>query len=268
MFFISWLFWAGIAATFLMAAGDCLRWPRQMNAAWRRFQPVAGAVTLIAAGFFFINLARLGESATGGLGKRAFHLLALAAGSSIFYCGGWHWVASAGHVGLFERIRRRMAGLPTPSAIWSLVETIAIVVGVVLFSWYLFRETQAAPSATFRKWMESRQSLDIRSGYLGVLVLVAPLWEETAFRWYLLNRLEEALARRSWGRWVAIVGTSALWASGHVGMTDPGWVKLAQIFTVGCVLSWRFRHIGLPGCVLAHLAMNSMAVFSLPTAFR
>jgi len=106
--------------------------------------------------------------------------------------------------------------------------------------------------------------MDARSGYLILLVLLAPIWEETAFRWYVLNRLETALVRWRWGRGIAILASSALWACGHAAMTDPAWVKLVQTFTIGCLLSWRFRVIGLSGCIVAHLAMNVLAAFGPP----
>ena len=261
------VFWAGVLVALAMALWDCQQWPRQTAAAWRRFRWIAFAVVAIAAGFLAVNLLRYGFDERNRLIGRALRLSGVAVGSSVFFCGGWVWVSRAGHVGLLERMRRRMAGLRTPGPWLAVVETLAIAAGIVIVSPVLLSLTHTEPSATFRKWLESQKDFDIRSGYTILLILLAPLWEESAFRWYLLNRLEETLAGRSWGRLAAIVVSAAFWACGHAGLTNPAWIKLVQIFVVGCVLAWRFRAIGLSGCIVAHLAMNLSAAFSLTWAW-
>jgi len=262
------IFWAGVLAALMMALWDCQQWPRQTEAAWRRFRWVALAVVAVAAGFFLINLLRYGSGETQQLITGALRLTSVAVASSVFFCGGWVWVSRAGHVGLFERVRRRVGGLRTPSPWLAVLETLAIAAGIIFVSYALFQITHAEPSAAFQKWRTSRREFDIQSGYAVLMVLLAPFWEESAFRWYLLNRLEERLAGRSWARLAAIVMTSAFWACGHAELTNPVWIKLVQIFVVGCVLAWRFRTIGLSGCVLAHLAMNLTPAFSLTWAWR
>jgi membrane protease YdiL (CAAX protease family) len=162
-----------------------------------------------------------------------------------------------------ERARRRLKGFSAPSVRRALVETIGVAAAIVGFSWVLFTLIKTEPSAAFRELFKSPERLEIRSGYIYISVALAALWEETAFRWYLLNRLEEALRRWRWARALAIVATAAFWACGHAAVTAPFWVKLVQIFVVGCLLAWRFPVIGLSGCILAHLTMNLAAV-SLP----
>jgi membrane protease YdiL (CAAX protease family) len=258
---VIYLFWAGVLAALALAFWDCLRWPRQTAVAWRHFRPVALTVVVVAAGFLGINLVRFGWSVAGELLQQTFRLVGTAVGAAIFFCGGWVWLARAGHTGLFDQIRRKAAGLPAPELRRAVAETLAVAAGVVLFSILLFLAVKAESSATFRDWLELQESTQLRSGFLPLLLLLAPLWEETAFRWYLLGRIEEAIGRAWVGRVLAILATSALWALGHAALIDPPWVKLVQIFAIGCLLAWRFRVIGLSGCIVAHLVMNLPAVF-------
>jgi len=263
MQFLTYFFWAGVLASLLAALWDSARWPRQTDAAWRRFRPVAAAVTALALGFFLVNLMRFGRAESSGLLSQSLRLLSVGLGASIFFCGGWPWVTRAGHAGLIERIQRRATGLSAPSARRAIVETCAVAAAIVGVSWLLFTLVKTEPSAAFRELIKSPERLETRSGYVFLYIVLAPIWEETIFRWYLLNRIEEALAPGRWARPMAILATAAFWACGHAAVTVPFWVKLVQIFVVGCLLAWRFPVIGLSGCILAHLAMN-LAAISLP----
>jgi len=264
---IAYLFWAAVLAAMAVALWDCARWPRQTMAAWHRFRPVLIAVVAGASLFFLVNLVRFRGAEMGQLLRLALRLVVGGLGASIFFCAGWPWVTRAGHMGLFERAQRRRAGLSTPSVRRAVGETLAIAVAIPCFSAAFFALikvlVEVQRSANFRQLFESPESLEARSGYLLLFIVAAPLWEETFFRWYLLNRFEELLARWSWGHWVAILGSSAVWALGHATLTVPFGVKVVQIFAIGCLLAWRFPVIGLSGCIVAHLAMNLLAVFSL-----
>jgi membrane protease YdiL (CAAX protease family) len=268
MHYVVYAFWAGVLGALCVALWDCTRWPRQTSDAWNRFRPVAAAIVLIAVGFFLINLVRLGAGEAGWLIACSLRLASVAVTASVFFCGGWPWVTRAGHVGLFERIRRQVAGLPTPSVRNAAAETVLVSAAVVLFSvgfLWLFTQVIGEPekSASFRELLEMPAAPKAHAAYIGLMFLLAPLWEETTFRWYLQNRVEEALGGRRGAHAIAIVAGAAVWACGHAALTDPAWFKLVQIFTVGCLLGWRFRVIGLSGCVVAHMAMNLPAVLDL-----
>jgi len=260
---ITYLFWAAIFATMALALWDCLRWPRQTAAAWRQFRPIAMAVTAGAVLFFVVNLLRFGGADYARLLNMTMWLVTVAFGSTVFFCGGWSWVTRAGHMGLFERIRRRKAGIAAPSIRRAVIETSAIAVAIVGLSAILFALVETQPSPVFRRLFDSPETLATRSGYIVLRILLAPLWEETFFRWYLPNRIEEMLTGRSWARLAAILASSALWAGGHATLTTPFWIKMVQIFAIGCLLAWRFPAIGLSGCILAHLAMNLLAILTI-----
>jgi len=261
-----YVFWAGVVAAFGFALRDCLAWPRQSAFAWERFRPAAVAILALAAAFLAVNLWRPGAAPAVFLADRSLRIAGVAVWAGVFFCGGWMSVARAGHCGLLERARRHATGLTTPSPWRALAETLAVAVGAIVFSVVLLVAVAPEPAAALGRRFGSPENLELTSGYLLLVIVLAPVWEESAFRWYLLNRLEEAWQGRRWSRPLAIAASAAFWACGHATMTDPAWVKLAQIFGVGCLLGWRFPVIGLSGCILVHLAINTLAYW-LPVAF-
>ncbi|MBM3335806.1 CPBP family intramembrane metalloprotease [Candidatus Sumerlaeota bacterium] len=262
------LFWAVVLCSLFLALWDCGRSPLGTTEALRRFTPAGVVLLLLVVGFVAVNLARFGWAEAAYLFGAASQFGVIILGSIIFFCGGWPIVERAGCVGLFGRVRRRIDGTQGPSAARAAAETLLVAAGVILLSWRVFVIARSLgvnvqPSQAFERWFLKPDSMDKRSGYAMLLILLAPVWEETTFRWYILNRLEEALRGWRWKRLVAVVASSALWACGHAALTEPFWVKMVQIFIVGCLLSWRFRVIGLSGCIIAHMAMNVTVLFTL-----
>ncbi len=262
-----YLFWIGLFSGLLFAARDCMAHPLQKSTAWQRYRPLFYAMVAAAVLFFAANLIRFGLQWWFDLFWQAFHLILQAVMATVFFCGGWPRIMEMRHIGLLEQYRYRRANLAAPGLNRAALETALLAVGVVAFSAAMLHIVKTGPSELFSRWLAAREHLNFRSGYIPLLILFAPIWEETALRWYLLNRIEGNLAEWRWGRPLAIVGTAALWAMGHAAMTDPAWVKMTQIFCVGCVLGARFRSIGLSGCVVVHMAMNLMAFLSLPLSF-
>jgi len=64
-----------------------------------------------------------------------------------------------------------------------------------------------------------------------------------------------------WDRryWLAILVSATIWTIGHIGMVEPGWVKLAQIFPAGLALGWLARKHGIEACIVAHVGFNVAA---------
>ncbi len=263
-----YLFWIGLFSGLFFAAMDCMAHPLQKSTAWQRYRPLFYGMAAVIALFFVGNVIRFGGRWWFDLFWQAFHLMLLAGMAAVFFCGGWPRIGEMRHVGLLEQYRYHRARLAAPDLARTAAETVLLAAGVVAFSAALLHAVRTGPSESFSRWMAARDHLNFRSGYIPLLILLAPIWEETALRWYLLNRIEGKLADWPWGRPAAILGTAALWALGHAAMTDPPWVKMAQIFCVGCILGARFRSIGLSGCIVVHMAMNLMAFLSLPLTFR
>jgi CAAX protease family protein len=93
-----------------------------------------------------------------------------------------------------------------------------------------------------------------------VAVVLAPLWEEAAFRGFLLS----ALASTRLGFWPAAVVSSGLWTLLHWGYSYFG---LASVFLAGLCLSWiMWRWGSLRAVVVAHAIANAVAI-SFATLF-
>lgn len=89
-----------------------------------------------------------------------------------------------------------------------------------------------------------------RIATFGLIVVAAPLAEESFFRGFLLP----VFAGR-WGFWVGAGFVSALFALGHMALG-----VLLPAFASGMLLAWLYRRTGsLWNCCLAHAAQNAMA---------
>ena len=108
-----------------------------------------------------------------------------------------------------------------------------------------------------------------------ILASLAAVVEEIIFLLFLQTQLAWWFCRlfragsRASGReresahfW-AILATSALWALGHLGALEPGWVKLAQIFPMGIALGYMRRYWGAESAIVAHVLLNIGAVLVL-----
>jgi membrane protease YdiL (CAAX protease family) len=90
-------------------------------------------------------------------------------------------------------------------------------------------------------------------------VVLAPLWEEIAFRGFLLS----ALAKSRLGFWPAATLSVGLWTALHFGYSWPG---LASVFLAGIGMSWIMWRTGsMRAVVVAHAVVNafSLTVISL-----
>jgi membrane protease YdiL (CAAX protease family) len=123
---------------------------------------------------------------------------------------------------------------------------------------------------------------------LGLIVL-APLFEEVAFRGFLLDRVRRWFMRLVSSRCTqtrrpnesnesgntseathalspraarvaadgaAVVVTAVVWALAHGGRVEPEWVKWVQIFGLGLALGVLRLRRGLEACVVVHLLFN------------
>ena len=91
----------------------------------------------------------------------------------------------------------------------------------------------------------------IIAGFL--IVVVAPLSEETFFRGFMFAGL-----RRSMPMWVAAVISAAVWGSLHLTGGNAG--VAIQLAVFGVILAWVYEHTGsLYAPVFAHMLNNAIA---------
>ena len=87
-------------------------------------------------------------------------------------------------------------------------------------------------------------------------VSVVALAEELVYRLGIQNYLARVLGWWDHRYWLVILLSATLWSIGHVGLLDPQWVKLVQIFPAGVALGWLARKHGIESCVLGHVVFN------------
>ncbi len=94
-----------------------------------------------------------------------------------------------------------------------------------------------------------------------LFVLLVAFGEEIVFRLGVQNFLAKYLELRPNRYWIAILCTAVVWTMGHVGVLEPAWVKLVQIFPMGLMLGWLCQRYGVESSILAHMAFNLALVF-------
>ncbi len=100
--------------------------------------------------------------------------------------------------------------------------------------------------------------------FLLIALTATVLAEELTFRLGIPNYLAGLFGWRDGRYWIAIALSSALWAAGHIGILDPDWVKLGQIFPAGLLLGWLFLRFGFEASVTAHAVLNLVMPFVTP----
>src|SRR5204863_9641897 len=108
------------------------------------------------------------------------------------------------------------------------------------------------------KWLADGMQSPLWLGSVVVAVLLAPLWEEFAFRGFLLS----ALASTRLGFWGGALFSNALWTSLHMAY---GWPGMASVFLARLIISWLMWKTGsIRSAIVAHALSNvAAAIFAV-----
>ncbi len=136
--------------------------------------------------------------------------------------------------------------------------TLAVGLGGVLYSVILFALTLPGMTSIFRNASSSEPRV---TPLALVMILEFAFTEEIFFRLGIQNYLASKFVNRRRGYEIAIVLTAVLWTFGHVGILEPEWVKLAQVFPVGLALGWLYRRNGTESTIIAHSLFNLVGAF-------
>jgi hypothetical protein len=160
------------------------------------------------------------------------------------------WIA-AGRAGRRDEVLR--LGEPWPTSATLLLGAV-IVVAVSGALELLFYFTVGFDPFADTKWLAEGLRSPLWWGAVIVAVVLAPLWEELAFRGFLLS----ALAKSRLGFWPGAVVVNTLWTLLHWGYSAPG---IASVFLAGLLLSWLlWRTNSIWPAVAAHAVANAVAV--------
>ena len=188
----------------------------------------------------------------------------------VFTAVGTSYCADAGFAA-FPLLRPGIGGLDERNARLAIGSTMvaALVVagGWCVYTGVLFWAFSPELSdAAERLFAEPEAASGSDSAVLALIALsVVALEEELVFRLGIQNFVARVFGWWDRRYWLAILISATIWTVGHVGMLEPGWVKLAQIFPLGIVLGWLARKHGIEACIVAHVVFN-IAVAAMEAA--
>lgn len=183
----------------------------------------------------------------------------------VFTTVGTSYCAGAGFAA-FPLLRPGIGGLgehTTRLAIGSTMVAALVVAGGwcvytgVLF-WAFTPELSDVAERFFAEPEEVNGSDSLVIGLIAVSVVA--LEEELVYRLGIQNFVARIFGWWDRRYWLAILISATIWSVGHVGVLEPAWVKLAQIFPVGLVLGWLVRKHGIEACIVAHVVFNIAAM--------
>lgn len=135
-----------------------------------------------------------------------------------------------------------------------------VALGGILFSILLFWLTKPTMSALAQANFGQELTMTNILATL-VFVLSFAFAEEIAFRLGIQNFLAQHFSWQGEKYWLAIILTSFIWTIGHVGLLEPNWVKMVQIFPVGLALGWLFRKYGVESTIIVHSIFNVVLIW-------
>lgn len=103
-------------------------------------------------------------------------------------------------------------------------------------------------------WLREGLTSPTAIGTFVIAVILAPLWEEFAFRGFLLS----ALAKTRLGFWGAALIANVLWTSLH---GTYSWAGVVSVFVAGLILSWFVWRTGsIKPAIVTHAIGNLFAL--------
>lgn len=160
-----------------------------------------------------------------------------------------------------ETERDSLYYVPPTSIHKMLFSSLTVAAGGILFSVLLFLAFKPTLSSLAQE--RFNQELTIESlPFSMLLVLSFAFAEEIIFRLGIQNLFAKHFGWQGKRYWWAIILTTIIWTMGHVGVLDPNWVKMVQVFPVGLALGWLFRKYGTESAIIAHSVFNVVLLFA------
>jgi len=150
---------------------------------------------------------------------------------------------------------------PAREAVFYALLTVAFM---VIYSTALFKLSGATINPLIAG--DADPSLDVAPIAIFALASIG-FAEEIAFRLGLQNALTYWWRKSRFGHHWAVLCTTSLWSIAHIGVVDPEWAKLAQIFVFGLLLGQMNRRFGVAPCVIAHVLFNIIMAMLTPMIF-
>lgn len=147
---------------------------------------------------------------------------------------------------------------PAAGMLEMIISACVVALGGMIFSVLLFWLTEP----TVSELIDDGTGTDIASQTwiaISLTILVALTFafaEEIIFRLGMQSYFAKHFGWQGEKYWWAILVTTIIWTIGHVGVLDPNWVKMVQIFPIGLALGWLFKKYGVESTIIAHSLFN------------
>lgn len=148
---------------------------------------------------------------------------------------------------------------------WGLAAVVGAAAGALSMLLFWSLGVDEGPALEVMRKLFPRLSPDDPTTLLVVTlpaVVVAAVSEEVVFRGLVQPWLTRWLGGGTRAVALAVVVTSAAWAFAHWGNTDAPWLKVGQIFLFGLALGALARRHSVEASMVAHAALNVVAVLA------
>lgn len=160
------------------------------------------------------------------------------------------WVI-AGSGGERAQVLRMTGARFTPAFYAAAALILLLTTGLLEFILY---KSFAIDIFTDTAWLREGLTTPTALGTFVIAVILAPLWEELAFRGFLLS----ALSKTRLGFWGAALIANVLWTSLH---GTYSWAGVVSVFVAGLILSWLVWRTGsIKPAIVTHAIGNLFAL--------
>jgi membrane protease YdiL (CAAX protease family) len=134
---------------------------------------------------------------------------------------------------------------------------------ICIFTFFLFKFTQPEISAFIKESVETQGKFKTQVEISSIIFfLLVAFYEEILFRLFIQTFLSYLLRRSALRSFLAIAGSSLLFALGHFGILATWWVKFVQTFTIGIVLGHLMKKHGMEASFGVHAILNIFALYT------
>jgi membrane protease YdiL (CAAX protease family) len=134
---------------------------------------------------------------------------------------------------------------------------------ICIFTFFLFKFTQPEMSDFIKEAAEAQGKFKAQVEISSIIFfLLVAFYEEVLFRLFIQTFLSYILRKFALGSFLALIGSSFLFAIGHFGILATWWVKFVQTFTIGIVLGHIMKRHGMEASFGVHAILNIFALYT------
>ncbi|MBI1882983.1 MAG: CPBP family intramembrane metalloprotease [Chlamydiae bacterium] len=117
------------------------------------------------------------------------------------------------------------------------------------------------------KLLENHSGAQVIPVSSALFFILVAFYEESIFRLFLQTFLAYLLRKKKGGVWMAIIGSSLIFATAHLGILSAWEIKFTQTFLIGLALGHLMNRYGLETAFFTHAILNIFALYTAPRMF-